>query len=249
MLLFGLVPSWWALLAVPAAVLIGFAFAAIGLACTTFMRSWVDFDYVNVALVPLFLFSATFFPISQYPAGLQAVIRVTPLYQGVVLVRALVLGAGRLVHCSCTSRTSWSIGAIGLRIAARRIVPPAPTLTGAYASRSCSKLLRVRTCSSPGGSSGIGLATRAARRRPRRPRVADRRAAPDVLDDAAGSRCAPSGGTVAVARPTWPTPRQVDAAVVGARPTRSARSTSRSARPGRRGPATSRSSTPSCSAR
>ncbi len=121
MLLFGLVPSWWALLAVPAAVLIGFAFASIGLACTTFMRSWVDFDYVNVALVPLFLFSATFFPISQYPAGLQAVIRVTPLYQGVVLVRGLVLGQVEwfmVVHVAYLV----VIGALGLRVAARRIV-------------------------------------------------------------------------------------------------------------------------------
>ena len=56
------------------------------------MRSWVDFDYVTLALIPLFLFSATFFPLGQYPAGLQAVIRITPLYQGVVLERALVLG-------------------------------------------------------------------------------------------------------------------------------------------------------------
>jgi lipooligosaccharide transport system permease protein len=85
------------------------------------MRSWVDFDYVNVALVPLFLFSATFFPISQYPAGLQAVIRVTPLYQGVVLVRGLVLGQVEwfmLVHVAYLV----VIGALGLRVAARRIV-------------------------------------------------------------------------------------------------------------------------------
>jgi lipooligosaccharide transport system permease protein len=121
MLLFGLVPSWWALLAVPAAVLIGFTFAAIGLACTTFMRSWVDFDYVNVALVPLFLFSATFFPITEYGAALQALIRVTPLYQGVVLVRGLVLGQVEwfmLVHVVYLA----VVGIVGLRVASRRIV-------------------------------------------------------------------------------------------------------------------------------
>jgi hypothetical protein len=61
------------------------------------MRSWVDFDHVNAALAPLFLFSATFFPISQYPAGLQAVIRATPLYQGVSWC-AGSLWAGRVVH-------------------------------------------------------------------------------------------------------------------------------------------------------
>ena len=87
MLVFGLVESWWAVLAAPVAVLIGFAFAGAGLAATTFMRSFLDFDYVNLAIVPLFLFSATFFPLSQYPAALEAIIRVTPLYQGVVLER------------------------------------------------------------------------------------------------------------------------------------------------------------------
>ena len=106
MICFGLVPSWWALLAVPAAVLIGFAFAGAGLAATTFMRSWVDFDYVTLALVPLFLFSATFFPLTHYPAGLQAVIRVTPLYQGVVIERAVswATSAGCSRCTRCTSR-------------------------------------------------------------------------------------------------------------------------------------------------
>ena len=120
MLLFGLVASWWAVLVVPVAVLIGFAFAGAGLAATTFMRSWVDFDYVTLALIPLFLFSGTFFPVSQYPAGLQAIIRLTPLYQGVVLERSLVLGAVHpilLVHVVYLG----VMGAIGLRVAERRI--------------------------------------------------------------------------------------------------------------------------------
>ena len=121
MVAFGLVPSWWALLAVPAAVLIGFAFAGAGLAATTFMRSWVDFDYVTLALIPLFLFSATFFPLTRYPAGLQAVIRLTPLYQGVVIERALVIGD---LHWTLVVNAAYLfvMGAIGLRIAARRIV-------------------------------------------------------------------------------------------------------------------------------
>ena len=67
--------SWWALLAVPAAVLIGFAFAGGRHVATTFMRSWVDFDYVNLAILPMFLFSATFFPLSTYPAALQWLVR------------------------------------------------------------------------------------------------------------------------------------------------------------------------------
>jgi lipooligosaccharide transport system permease protein len=121
MLVFGLVPSWWALLVVPAAVLIGFAFAGAGLAATTFMRSWVDFDYVTLALIPLFLFSATFFPLTRYPAGLQAVIRFTPLYQGVVIERALVLGD---LHWTLLLNAAYLalMGTIGLRVASRRIV-------------------------------------------------------------------------------------------------------------------------------
>ena len=116
MVAFGLVSSWWAVLAVPAAMLIAFAFAGAGLGLTTFMRSWVDFDYVNLALVPMFLFSATFFPLSRYPEALQVVVKVTPLYQGVALLRGLTLGV-----------VSWTMllnvlylavmGVIGVRVA------------------------------------------------------------------------------------------------------------------------------------
>src|SRR3954451_17296361 len=92
MLAFGLVHSAWAVFAVPAAMLIGFAFASVGAAGTTFMRSWVDFDYINLALMPMFLFSGTYFPMSRYPGWLAAIVRCTPLYQGVALERALLLG-------------------------------------------------------------------------------------------------------------------------------------------------------------
>ena len=76
----------------PGAVLIGFAFAAVGMAATTFMRSWTDFDLVTLAIVPLFLFSATFYPLSTYPDALQFVVQLTPLYHGVDLLRSLTLG-------------------------------------------------------------------------------------------------------------------------------------------------------------
>jgi lipooligosaccharide transport system permease protein len=88
----GAVKSWWAVLGVPAAIFIGFAFAALGMFATTFMRSWVDFDYVTLAIQPMFLFSATFFPLSSYPDVLQWLVRCTPLYHGVALERALLLG-------------------------------------------------------------------------------------------------------------------------------------------------------------
>src|SRR4029079_8929694 len=55
MLGFGLVHSAWVILALPASVLIGFGFAAIGMASTSYMRSWQDFEFVQLAVLPLFL--------------------------------------------------------------------------------------------------------------------------------------------------------------------------------------------------
>lgn len=116
----GLVPSWWALLCIPGAALVAFAFAGAGLGASTFMRSWVDFDLVNLAILPMFLLSATFFPLSQYPATLQWVVRVTPLYQGVELERALVFGdlhPGLIVNVGYLALVGW----IGVRVAGRRL--------------------------------------------------------------------------------------------------------------------------------
>lgn len=92
MTVMGLVSSWWGLLVIPGAALIGFAFAAAGLLSATFMRSFIDFDWVNIALIPLFLFSTIFFPLSQYPEPLQRIVQITPLYQGVVLQRSFIVG-------------------------------------------------------------------------------------------------------------------------------------------------------------
>ena len=96
MVAMGLMPSMWGLLAVPAALLIGLAFAATGMAATTYMKSWQDFDLVALVTLPLFLFSATFYPISVYPEWLQVVARFSPLYHGTELIRGLTLGAARL---------------------------------------------------------------------------------------------------------------------------------------------------------
>jgi lipooligosaccharide transport system permease protein len=93
MLCMGLVHSIWAVFAVPVAVLIGFCFAAIGMTGTTYMKSWQDFDYVILASTPLFLFSATFYPLSVYPRAVQDIVAWTPLYQGVLLLRDLTVGA------------------------------------------------------------------------------------------------------------------------------------------------------------
>lgn len=115
----GAVSTWWALLALPAATLVAFAFSAVGMFFTTFMRSWVDFDYVNLALLPMFLFSATFFPLSTYPVPVQWLVEVTPLYHGVALERALMLAEvspGLLWHVLYFV----VLGALGLLGTARR---------------------------------------------------------------------------------------------------------------------------------
>jgi lipooligosaccharide transport system permease protein len=92
MALMGLVESWWAVLALPAVLLIGFAFSAVCMAATTWMRSFQDFDKITLVQLPLFLFSATFFPVERYPEVVRWVVEVTPLYRAVVLCRELTLG-------------------------------------------------------------------------------------------------------------------------------------------------------------
>jgi lipooligosaccharide transport system permease protein len=93
MVVLGLVVSPWVVLAVPAALLVGFAFGAVGMAATSFMKTWQDFDLIQLVILPLFLFSATFYPIETYPEALRVVVQLTPLYQGVDLIRSLTVGA------------------------------------------------------------------------------------------------------------------------------------------------------------
>jgi len=110
----------WVILCYPGALLISFAFAAAGMAGTTYMRTWQDFDMVSLAIIPLFLFSATFYPLSVYPGWIQVIVSLTPLYQGVALLRGLDLG-----------QFSWALlghalylgvmGTVGLRVTARRL--------------------------------------------------------------------------------------------------------------------------------
>ena len=118
--LLGLVISPLAILAIPGALLIGFAFGAVGMAVSSFMRSWQDFDLVQLVVLPMFLFSATFFPLSAYPGPLQTIVQLTPLYHGVALERALmtgVLGPEILLNVAYLVL----MGAIGLVIVARRL--------------------------------------------------------------------------------------------------------------------------------
>ncbi|MDQ2964662.1 MAG: ABC transporter permease [Chloroflexota bacterium] len=120
MLVLGLVSSPWMLFAIPAAILIGWAFAAVGMAATTFMRTWQDFDLLQLVLLPLFLFSATFYPISVYPEPIRIFVQLTPLYHGVDLLRSLAtgtVGLSSLVHVAYLL----VLGIIGLAIVSRRL--------------------------------------------------------------------------------------------------------------------------------
>jgi lipooligosaccharide transport system permease protein len=88
----GLVTSWWGILAIPAATLIAFGFASLGMAITSYMKNFQQMNWVNFFLLPMFLFSGTFFPVSVYPEWVQAIVKALPLWQGVELVRAFTLG-------------------------------------------------------------------------------------------------------------------------------------------------------------
>jgi lipooligosaccharide transport system permease protein len=118
--LLGLIVSPWVVLAFPAALLIGFAFGAIGMAATSFMRTWQDFDLIQLVILPLFLFSGTFYPIDAYPEGLRLIVQLTPLYQGVDLIRSLVVGH---VEWSLLWHVAYLgiMGTIGLLVVERRL--------------------------------------------------------------------------------------------------------------------------------
>jgi lipooligosaccharide transport system permease protein len=120
MLALGLVHSAWAVFDLPVALLIGFGSAAAGMTATTFMRSWQHFEFIMLATVPMFLFSATFYPLSVYARPVQILVECTPLYQGVALMRGLTLGVvgpGLLWHAAYLAL----MGLAGLYVAGRRI--------------------------------------------------------------------------------------------------------------------------------
>ncbi|MFD3448442.1 ABC transporter permease [Microbacteriaceae bacterium 4G12] len=89
----GLNLSWLAILALPAVVLIAFAFASFGMAITSYMKTFQQMDWINFVMLPMFLFSATFYPLSVYPEWIQTVIQALPLWHAVELMRGLTTGA------------------------------------------------------------------------------------------------------------------------------------------------------------
>jgi lipooligosaccharide transport system permease protein len=120
MLAIGLISSPWALLALPAALFVASAFASIGIAATSFMRSWQDFDLVQLAVVPMFLFSATFFPLSVYPSAVQWLVQAFPLYHAVSLIRSLTTG---VAGWSALGHVTYFVvmATVGFMVASRRL--------------------------------------------------------------------------------------------------------------------------------
>jgi lipooligosaccharide transport system permease protein len=117
---FGLVRSPWALLVLPGAALIGFAFASAGLVVVTYLRTWQDMQYIQLVMLPMFLFATTFYPVSVYPRPVQIVVQWLPLYQGIELLRNPALGilSGRIVVAAVYLAM---MGAACLAIAVRRL--------------------------------------------------------------------------------------------------------------------------------
>ncbi len=116
----GLISSPLGILAFPAAMVVGFAFAGAGMAATTFVRKWQDFDFLQLAIMPMFLFSGTFYPISAYPPALQVFVQCTPLYRGVHLIRALTTGNPD-VWIAVDVAYLMAMGLIGLWIVGKRL--------------------------------------------------------------------------------------------------------------------------------
>jgi lipooligosaccharide transport system permease protein len=119
MVLLGDAGSSWVILCWPAAILTSLTFSCLGLAACTFLRSWQDFDTVALVQLPLFLFSATFFPISLYPHWLGAIVAFSPLYQSAALLRALSLGQFEWIMLMRIAYLV-ALALAGITIAARR---------------------------------------------------------------------------------------------------------------------------------
>lgn len=93
---FGALSSWWSLTLPLLGALIALAFAAPLVAYAATVESDASFTTIyRFAFVPMFLFSATFYPVSAYPAYLRPLVQLVPLYHGVALARAAAFGEGR----------------------------------------------------------------------------------------------------------------------------------------------------------
>jgi lipooligosaccharide transport system permease protein len=120
MAVLGLVVSPGIVFAFPAALLVGYAFGAAGLAVTTYLRDFSDFQLIQLVMLPMFLFATTFYPLSTYPSAVRPLIEVLPLYQSIELVREPALGSFGW-HVAVAAVYLAVFGSLALSLAARRL--------------------------------------------------------------------------------------------------------------------------------
>jgi lipooligosaccharide transport system permease protein len=126
--LFGIPRTPLALLGIPAAVLTGVAFSAAIISFAATQRNDAGFAWMfRFVINPLFLFSGTFFPLSQLPEPAQWLAAATPLYHGVALTRGLILNdapllAGWFWHVGYLVAFTALFAAVAHRLLSRRLV-------------------------------------------------------------------------------------------------------------------------------
>jgi lipooligosaccharide transport system permease protein len=90
------------------------------MAITSYMSTFQQMDWINIVMLPMFLFSATFFPLTIYPLPVQWVVQAMPLWHAVELIRGLTLGElgpGTAVHIAYFT----AMVAIGVVFTTRRL--------------------------------------------------------------------------------------------------------------------------------
>jgi lipooligosaccharide transport system permease protein len=126
MLALGLVHSLWAILALPAVMLSGAALSAGAMVMTAKTKEISSLEKVMTLIVmPMFLFSGTFFPVSQYPDWLRPIVQLTPLYHSASLLRALTTGlvtVGQLVDVAYLIAMFVLCSALTIRFMRRRLI-------------------------------------------------------------------------------------------------------------------------------
>jgi lipooligosaccharide transport system permease protein len=119
MVVLGMTQSWWALALLPLAALTSMAFSAIAMAGVTFMRNHADFEYIPSIMLPMFLFSATFYPLSSY-GDWKWVVQLSPLYHSVAIARGANLGDWSWAYLGHAG-VLVALGLFGLSVTAKRI--------------------------------------------------------------------------------------------------------------------------------
>lgn len=118
MAVFGIAAGWWVLAALPAALLTGLAFAAPAAAWAVGLRSIGKVNAVfRFVLMPMYMFSGTFFALDQLPRGVRLVASALPLAQGVALCRSLSLGTASAAGVAARAGYLLAFVVVGIAVA------------------------------------------------------------------------------------------------------------------------------------